>query len=314
MSTGQDTTQTPSNSEISAPMSPSLSLVPLQALHITDNKITHVPSSRLKLPLRCYVGYDSHEDIAFQVAKFSLEANASAHVHVIPLKRDELRSQGVYTRPPDPKQSTEFTYCRFFVPYLNNYKGWALFADDDFLWLGDVAELFEKADDRYAVMCVKHDYVPQVNQKLAGRKQEAYPRKNWSSMVLFNCGHKANSKLDLTVINSKPGSFLHRFSWIEDDNLIGEIDFEWNFLVEWHTPSTTGHPKAIHYTEGGPWFPDYRDTDYATEWSEYLKRYEATLKVPRLLCPYERFSQKGNQILRGYENSDSPWTWEEEEA
>ena len=230
------------------------------------------------------------------------------------MKREELRSRGIYTRPQDPKQSTEFTYCRFFVPYLNNYNGWALFADDDFLWLGDVAELFAKADERYAVMCVKHDYAPKVNFKLAGRKQEPYPRKNWSSMVLFNCGHEANSKLDIEVINSESGSFLHRFSWLEDDNLIGELDFEWNFLVEWYSPPVDRLPKAIHYTEGGPWLPDYRGTDYAKEWFHYLKMYEATLQTPRLLCPYERFSQGGNQILSGYANSHKKWCWEDEEA
>ena len=266
------------------------------------------------MPLRCYFGYDSHEDIAFQVAKYSLERNSSVPVHVIPLKRDELRAQGVYTRSQDPKQSTEFTYCRFFVPYLNNYKGWALFADDDFLWLGDVAELFAKADNRYAVMCVKHNYAPEVSVKLAGCKQEPYPRKNWSSMVLFNCGHEANRKLDLRMMNNKSGSFLHRFAWIEDDDLIGELDISWNFLVEWYTADASRPPKAVHFTEGGPWFPDYRDTDYAEEWFKYLRMYEATLKSPRLLCPYERFSQKGNDSLTGYRNSDSPWCWEDEDV
>lgn len=265
------------------------------------------------LPLRCYVGYDSHEDIAFQIAKFSLERNSSVPVKVIPLKRDELRAQGLYTRSQDPKQSTEFTYSRFFVPYLNGYKGWALFADDDFLWLGDVADLFAKADDRYAVMCVKHDYAPKANVKLAGRKQEPYPRKNWSSMVLFNCGHEANSKLDLTMVNTKSGSFLHRFSWIED-SLIGELDHKWNFLVEWYTPETIKLPHAIHYTEGGPWFPDYRTTEYAENWFDYLRMYEATLKIPRLLCQYERFSQNGNAFLKGYANSDKPWCWEDDDA
>ena len=231
---------------------------------------------------------------------------------MVPLKRDELREQGVYTRSQDPKQSTEFTYCRFFVPYLNNYKGWALFADDDFLWLGDVAELFAKADDRYAVMCVKHSYAPRVNIKLAGRQQEPYPRKNWSSMVLFNCGHEANSKLDLSMINNESGSFLHRFAWIQDEGLIGELDYTWNFLVEWYSPEMSRPPKAVHYTEGGPWFPDYRNTDYAREWFEYLREYEATLKAPRLLCPYERFSLKGNEPLHGYANSDCPWRWEDD--
>ena len=161
-------------------------------------------------PFRVYFGHDSHEDIAYEVAKYSIEKHASVPVHVQPLKREELREQGLYRREQDPKQSTEFTYCRFFVPYLNNYKGWALFADDDFVWLEDVAELLDQVDDRYAVMCVQHDYSPSVKVKLAGVKQEAYPRKNWSSMVLYNCGHPANANLTLDVANQKPGSFLHR--------------------------------------------------------------------------------------------------------
>ena len=264
-------------------------------------------------PFRVYFGHDSHEDIAYEVAKYSIEKHASVPVHVQPLKREELREQGLYRREQDPKQSTEFTYCRFFVPYLNNYKGWALFADDDFVWLGDVAELLDQVDERYAVMCVQHDYSPSVKVKLAGVKQEAYPRKNWSSMVLYNCGHPANANLTLDVANQKPGSFLHRFSWIEDDALIGAIDYEWNFLAEWYKPYGDGRlPKAVHYTEGGPWFPDYRDVDYAAEWMRHLKEYEETLPAPRALCPYERFSENGNKPLEGYVNSDQLWSWEDE--
>ena len=131
-------------------------------------------------------------------------------------------------------------------------------------------------------------------------------------MVLWNCGHPSNKVVDQDFVNEIElnGAYMHRFSWLKDEE-IGSIDHTWNYLVGVYDDIKM--PKLIHYTEGGPWFPDYRDTDYATEWFEYLRRYEATLKVPRLLCPYERFSQKGNHILRGYENSDSPWTWEEEE-
>ena len=242
-----------------------------------------------------------------------MKRNSSVPVHVIPLKRQDLQDQGVYTREQDPKQTTEFTYCRFFVPYLNNYKGWALFADDDFLWLGDIAHLLDQIDDKYAIMCVQHDYKPTVLAKLAGCRQEAYPRKNWSSMVLYNCGHPANASLTLDTINTRDGSFLHRFAWITDDALIGAIDYEWNFLAEWYKPYEGGRqPKAIHYTEGGPWFPDHRKTDYSHEWFEYLKMYEATLQTPRKLCPFERFSEKGASILEGYSNSDQPWAWHDQ--
>lgn len=219
------------------------------------------------------------------------------------------------------------------MPYLNNYKGtfraraqlqycsvlifllgWALFVDDDFLWLGDFADLLDYVDDKYAIMCVQHDYKPDVTMKLAGRAQSIYPRKNWSSMVLWNCGHPANQNVSLSMINSKGGAYLHRFSWIEDDSLIGEIPFHWNFLVDWHTVYPDGKkPGAIHYTEGGPWFPDYRETDYSAEWFEELKDYEKTLTRKRKLCPYELFSEKGVAPLTGYENSNERWTWDQEE-
>lgn len=241
------------------------------------------------------------------MASYSLRKNSTVPLDIIPLKRRDLEARGIYKRAFDPKQSTEFTYLRFFVPYLNNYKGWALFADDDFLWLGDVKELIDQADDKYAVMCVKHDYNPEVSHKLANLLQEPYPRKNWSSMMLLNCGHPANRALTLQSANDKPGSFLHRFSWIMDDSLIGAVHFEWNFLVKHHTPRDGALPKAIHYTEGGPWFPDYRDTDYAAEWLEMMREYESTLSEVRMLCPYERFSTRNLPVLDGYPNSHIAW-------
>lgn len=237
-----------------------------------------------------------------------MKKHSTVPLDIIPLKRSELQERGIYTRSQDPKQSTEFTYLRFLVPYLNNYKGWALFADDDFLWLGDVAELISKLDDRYAVMCVKHNYEPEVGKKLADVRQEPYPRKNWSSMLLINCGHPANRTLTLDEVNTQPGSYLHRFTWIQDDSLIGEIEYDWNFLVQHHLPFANERlPKAIHYTEGGPWFPDYRNTDYSDVWFQHLREYESTLTKKRQLCPFERFSTRGASILEGYSNSGVPW-------
>ena len=140
-------------------------------------------------------------------------------------------------------------------------------------------------------------------------------------MVLWNCSHPANQNVSLSMINSQGGAFLHRFSWITDDSLIGEVPYHWNFLVDWYTPYTEeeikkngGKPGAIHYTEGGPWFPDYRDTDYSKEWFDELKLYESKLPEKRLLCPYERFSEKGVKPLEGYANSDDLWSWEEDKG
>jgi len=188
-----------------------------------------------------------------------------------------------------------------------------MFVDDDFLWTGDIAELLNEIDESKALMCVQHDYRPTVSTKLAGRQQSIYPRKNWSSMVLYNCGHPVNQKVTLSLVNSQSGAYLHRFTWIQDDNLIGKVPYTWNFLVDWYDvlpkDGLLKLPQAIHYTEGGPWFPDYRDTDYAAEWFEYMREYENTLPAPRLLCPYELFSCKGVPPLEGYENSGDRWEW-----
>ena len=187
------------------------------------------------------------------------------------LKLDELREQLIYTRPKDIHSSTEFTFTRFLVPRLVDYQGWAIFCDCDFLWLGDIKDLIDQADDRYAVMLVKHDYRPQNTVKMDGKRQEYYPRKNWSSMVMFNCGHPKNRWLTPYHINNATGQELHRFSWLTDKD-IGSISPEWNWLVGWYHQPWDGVPKALHYTEGGPWFENYRDCDYAGVWLDYEQK------------------------------------------
>ncbi len=214
---------------------------------------------------RVFVGWDSREDIAYQVCRHSLHRNASIPVEITPLRQPALREQGLYWRPEDPLASTEFTYTRFLVPALCRYQGWALFCDCDFLWLGDIAELVALIDDRYAVMCVHHDHRPPEATKMDGKKQTVYPRKNWSSLVLYNCGHPANQALTPEVANTESGAFLHRFQWLEDD-LIGAVGETWNWLEGWCAKPADGPPKVVHYTRGGPWFVEWQDVDYADLW------------------------------------------------
>ena len=209
--------------------------------------------------MKVFVGYDIREDIAFQVCEYSIHKHQPV-AQVIALKQAELRESGVYTRAVDPLSSTEFTFTRFLVPYLADYKGWALFVDCDFVFTADVAELFAKADDRYAVMVVKHDYTPKEGLKMDGCKQLPYPRKNWSSAILWNCAHPANKQMTPDTMNTQTGQYLHRFQWL-DDTEIGELDPEWNWLAGWYHEPRDGAPKAIHYTEGGPWFAEYRRCD-----------------------------------------------------
>jgi hypothetical protein len=221
-------------------------------------------------PFRVYVGWDPSEASAYDVCRHSIESRASVPVEIHPLKLDELRARGLYSRTGDPLAATEFTYSRFLTPHLAGYEGWALFCDCDFLWLTDIAELIAMIDDRYAVMCVHHDHRPKEDSKMEGAVQTLYPRKNWSSMVLYNCGHPANRALTAEVVNRETGAFLHRFQWLGDD-LIGSVPETWNWLEGWCDKPKTGHPKVIHYTRGGPWFENWRDVDYADLWLTELE-------------------------------------------
>ena len=143
---------------------------------------------------------------AYQVCKHSI-LSKQPDAEVIPLKQQELRDAGWYSRPVDKLASTEFTFTRFLVPVLTNYEGWAVFCDCDFLWQIDIKELFKKADDRYAVMVVKHDYQPSANTKMDGCVQHPYPRKNWSSMVLWNCAHPSNKQITAELVNKETGKY-----------------------------------------------------------------------------------------------------------
>jgi lipopolysaccharide biosynthesis glycosyltransferase len=215
--------------------------------------------------LSVYIGWDSREDIAYQVAKESLLEHASIDVDVHPIKLQELVDRGVYTRPVDPLASTEFTYSRFFTPWLAGYKGWALFCDCDFLFFGDVADLLQYRNEDQAVACVHHDYTPKEGVKMDGKVQTTYPRKNWSSFMLFNCDHPSTRKLTPELINAETGAFLHRLQWA-DDSEIGEIREEWNWLEGWSSKPSTGYPKGVHYTNGGPWFKNWQEVEYADKW------------------------------------------------
>ena len=221
--------------------------------------------------MKVFVGYDTREDIAYQVCKHSLESR-NKNVEVRPLKQNELREQGWYSRPIDKLASTEFTFTRFLVPELCNFDGWALFCDSDIIFIEDIKQLFDQADDKYAVMCAQHDYTPKEGIKMDGQTQTVYPRKNWSSVVLFNCGHPSNKKLDINLVNNPDitGAYLHRFSWL-DDTEIGQISHEWNWLTDWYEEGKDGSPKALHYTEGGPWFENYRNCGWHSTWKIELQ-------------------------------------------
>jgi len=220
--------------------------------------------------MKIFVGYDTREDIAYQVCKHSIESLCPT-AEVIPLKQNELRSDKLYWRGEDKLASTEFTFTRFLIPHLMNYNGWALFIDSDIVFTENVKNLFDLADDKYAVMCAQHDYTPKPGTKMDGQVQTQYPRKNWSSVVLWNCGHPSNQAVTIDSVNNPnyDGKYFHRFSWLKDEE-VGQISHEWNWLVDWYQEPEDGTPRALHYTEGGPWFENYRHCDYGDVWKKYL--------------------------------------------
>jgi lipopolysaccharide biosynthesis glycosyltransferase len=216
-------------------------------------------------PLRVYVGWDSREDIAYQVCKRSLEQHSSIPLQIIPIKQDDLRARGLYWRGPDALSSTEFSFTRFLTPYLAGYTGWAVFVDCDFLFRKDIAGLLDYRDPSKALYCVKHDYVPKETVKMDGQKQTQYPRKNWSSFMFINCGHEQVQTLTPDVVNSESGLYLHRFNWLTDD-AIGSLPVTWNYLEGWHTAADCEDPTAVHFTRGGPWFEEYQKVEYGEAW------------------------------------------------
>lgn len=228
---------------------------------------------------KIFVGYDSREEIAWEVCRHSLLRHANHDLTVIPIRQQALRELGLYTRPIDSRSSTEFSITRFLTPYLAAQSGWVAFCDCDFLFTVDIRNVFEGLDPTKAVYCVHHDYTPAHTVKMDGKPQAAYPRKNWSSFMLFNCDHPDVRALTPAVVNNAEPAFLHRFHWVRDDDAIGELDRDWNFLVgEYPKPERT--PRVLHYTVGGPWFEDWRDCDYADLWLHERDLYLQSLSLP----------------------------------
>ena len=181
----------------------------------------------------------------------------------------------------DIKDSTNLVIARNKSPLLIGIGTDEMFAasdplaiaqqTNDFIFLEDVQKLFDLADDKYAVMCAHHDHTPKPGTKMDGQQQTLYPRKNWSSMVLWNCGHEKNKAVTTELVNDPDttGKYLHRFAWL-DDSEVGQVSHEWNWLVDWYNEPEDGTPKAIHYTEGGPWFENYRYCTYHQLWKNEL--------------------------------------------
>lgn len=212
-------------------------------------------------PIPVFLGFDAAQSLAWAVAAHSIRARASAPVAIQSLRLDALRP--IFDRPRDPKQSTDFAFTRFLVPHLMGYRGFAIYADCDVLMLRDVATLWALRDETRAVQVVQHDHRPRERQKFLGHVQTGYPRKNWSSLMLFNAARCA--ALTPGYVGSASGLDLHQFRWL-DDAAIGGLPREWNHLVDYDPPRPLEEIAMLHFTQGGPWLADYAACGYADVW------------------------------------------------
>lgn len=236
--------------------------------------------------LRVWIGYDARERAAWEVCARSMQAHLRDYpISIHAITRRHLEEFGYYTRLTEMRDgrrydvlsgefcSTDFSLARFWVPQLAGRVGWALFCDCDFLWRADVRSLLNLADQRYAVMAVKHDHLPGETVKMDNQVQTGYPRKNWSSLMLWNLQHAGNTRLTHHCLNTWTKRELHALKWLRDDE-IGELPVEWNWLEGVSDPAID--PKAVHFTRGTPDMPGYEHSAYADEWRQYLTKERKT--------------------------------------
>jgi lipopolysaccharide biosynthesis glycosyltransferase len=211
------------------------------------------------------VGFDQRESVAYHTFCQSIIGHSSLPVSFTPLAINTLHEYNETHKD----RSNDFIYSRFLTPYLNQYQGWAIFADGDMVCQADIKELWDLKDESKALLVVKHDYQTKAHQKYLGNINENYPRKNWSSVILWNCKHPKHQILTPDFIANQTGKYLHRFSWLDDSD-IGELPKEWNWLAIEYPENKKA--KLIHYTLGTPCFKKYSDTEMSGIWHKIHKK------------------------------------------
>lgn len=216
--------------------------------------------------MKIYVGYDSSQEESFDVCVKSIKHNSN--IEIIPIVKSDLEEKFLYVE--NKTGSTEFSFTRFLVPFLNDYKDFAIFCDSDFIWDCDPLELESYIDSTKSVSVVKHDIKPEQVPKTKMNNQEQfwYPKKNWSSLMLFNCSHQDCADLKPSTISYCSGKYLHEFEWTKEEN-IGDLPKMYNYLVGYGYYDGELKPKAIHFTSGGPWYKDYQDVEFCNQWYFY---------------------------------------------
>lgn len=208
--------------------------------------------------IRIFTGFDAREAAGWHAFAQSVIEKTSGAVSITPLGGSEGQRDG----------TNAFAYSRFLVPYFCEFRGFALWVDGaDMLMRGDLAELWAQRCAWNAVSVVKHAYETKHARKYVGTEMESenadYPRKNWSSVMLWDCGHYLNRCLTPEYVAQHDGAHLHRLAWLPDER-IGELEPEWNWLADEYGENEQA--KLLHWTAGMPGFYHYRDAPHAQEW------------------------------------------------
>lgn len=221
-------------------------------------------------PVKVVIGYDAREAIAYHTCVNSIIRNSSVPVQFIPIALKNIK--GVYEENHNTENgktgyqpTNQFIFSRFLSPYLAGFKGLAIFMDGDMIVRDgvEIKEILEHHQIGKAVSVVKHDYQTKYPIKYLGQKNEDYPRKNWSSVIVWDCGHLKNKVLTPEYVMNASGAHLHRFEWL-DEHFVGELPIEWNWLPDELGPNPEA--KLLHYTAGTPCFHDYACSPMADEW------------------------------------------------
>ena len=206
--------------------------------------------------IQIFAGYDPAEAAGYHTFCHSVLSRASEPVSITPIARNTF---AWWKRQGENDGATEFSFARFLIPYLNGYRGHAIFMDGaDMLCLGDVAELWAMRSHRHAVQCVQHAPYEVLPTKMWNQANRQYPKKNWSSVMILNCEYHHAHKLTLETVATAPGSYLHQFDWTTEDR-IGTLPPEWNVLVGHHE---TAGAKLLHFTNG---LPDVHPSDIVAD-------------------------------------------------
>lgn len=223
--------------------------------------------------MKVFVEQNNNRDIAYSVCRSSI-VTRNSDVDVDALNKDTLISEGVYKRTEE-----HLNFSKFLIPLLMEHQGWALYCKDTMVFIDDIRHIFSFKDDRYAAMIVKHQNL-----------------NNDNSMILWNCDHPANAALTADYVNNQSPDALNSFVWLKPEE-IGELHYEWNWLVGHYTEPQQGKPKGIEFINGGPWQDEHKNTAYGLYWERERNEYVKSSIGIRQAHRFENLPEDINQIV-----------------